>query len=358
MIGENKDNQIMSTTITDQLVEQVNTASEAIRNISEIHEVDIATAPREVVWEDGKVKLYHFKRETAPVAKTPVLVAYALVNRWEMMDLQPNRSFIRKLLSEGIDVYIIDWGYATRLDRYKTMEDYILGNINDCVDYVRNAHQMDAINLLGVCQGGTFSLMYASLFPQKIKNLVTLVTPVEFDVEDGLLFRWAKDLDIDAMVDGFNGVVPGDFLNTGFDLLKPMGKTRKYLNMPTTTRDKNKLMNFLRMEKWVADSPDQAGETYRAFIKEMYQENKLIKGEFKLDGKNVLLGNINMPILTIYASGDHIVPPSATKPIHDAVGSKDKELLEFPGGHIGVFVGGRSQKLLTPAIAKWLIKRD
>lgn len=348
----------MSTTMTDQMVEQVNTASEAIRNISEIHEVDIATAPREVVWEDGKVKLYHFKRETAAVAKTPVLVAYALVNRWEMMDLQPNRSFIRKLLSEGIDVYIIDWGYATRLDRYKTMEDYILGNINDCVDFVRNAHQMDAINLLGVCQGGTFSLMYSSLFPEKVKNLVTLVTPVEFDVEDGLLFRWAKDLDIDAMVDGFNGVVPGDFLNTGFDLLKPMGKTRKYLNMPTTTRDKNKLMNFLRMEKWVADSPDQAGETYRAFIKEMYQENKLIKGEFKLDGKEVHLENIKMPILTIYASGDHIVPPSATKPIHDAVSSKDKELLEFPGGHIGVFVGGRSQKLLTPAIAKWLIKRD
>ena len=266
----------MSETITDQLVEQVNTATEAIRNISEIHDIDIATASRELVWEDGKVKLYHFQRDTEPVARTPVLISYALVNRWEMMDLQPNRSFIRKLLSEGIDVYIIDWGYATRLDRYKTMEDYILGNINDCVDFVRQRHSMDQINLLGVCQGGTFSLIYSSLFPEKIKNLITLVTPVEFDIEEGLLFQWAKDLDVDALVDGFNGVVPGDFLNTGFDLLKPMGKVRKYFALPTTTRDKSKLMNFLRMEKWVADSPDQAGETYRCFIKEMYQQNKLI----------------------------------------------------------------------------------
>ena len=140
----------MSETITDQMVEQVNTATEAIRNISEIHDIDIATAPRDIVWEDGKVKLYHFKRESQAIAKTPVLISYALVNRWEMMDLQPNRSFIRKLLSEGIDVYIIDWGYATRLDRYKTMEDYILGNINDCMDFVRQRHGMEKINLLGV----------------------------------------------------------------------------------------------------------------------------------------------------------------------------------------------------------------
>jgi len=348
----------MSETITDQLVEQVNTATEAIRNISEIHEIDIATAPREVVMEDGKMKLYHFKRDTAPKAKTPVLVSYALVNRWEMMDLQPNRSFIRKLISEGIDVYLIDWGYATRMDRYKTMEDYILGYIHDSVNFICKRHEIDEVNLLGVCQGGTFSLIYSALFPEKIKNLITLVTPVEFDIDEGLLFKWAKDMDVDAMVDGFNGVIPGDFLNTGFDLLKPMGKVRKYMNMPATTRDKSRLMNFLRMEKWVADSPDQAGETYRRFIKAFYQRNELIKGEFTLGGRPVDLAKIDMPTLTIYAKSDHIVPPAATKPINDAIGSKDKELLEFPGGHIGVFVGGRSQKLLTPAIAKWLIKRD
>lgn len=348
----------MSENITDQMLEQVNTAAEAIRNVSDVQDIDIATAPRELVWQDGKVKLYHFVGEGEPKTKTPVLVAYALVNRWEMMDLQPDRSFIRKLISEGTDVYIIDWGYATRMDRYKTMEDYIQGHINDCVDYIREAHSIDKVNLLGVCQGGTFSLIYAALFPEKIKNLVTLVTPVDFDIDEGLLFKWAKDLDIDAMVDGFNGVVPGDFLNTGFDLLKPMSKARKFIGMPDAMKDKSRLMNFLRMEKWVADSPDQAGETYRCFIKQMYQQNQLIKGEFVLGGQKVDLKNITMPALTIYAKDDHIVPPAATKPINEAIGSSDKELMEFPGGHIGVFVGGRSQKLLTPAIAKWLADRD
>lgn len=117
-------------------------------------------------------------------------------------------------------------------------------------------------------------------------------------------------------------------------------------------------MNFLRMEKWVADSPAQAGETYRRFIKDFYQHNKLIHGEFNLGGHPVSLSKINMPVLTVYAKDDHIVPPASTIPIHEAISSKDKELLEFPGGHIGVFVGSRSQKLLTPAIAQWLIARD
>ncbi|MCB0640549.1 MAG: hypothetical protein KDC44_02880, partial [Phaeodactylibacter sp.] len=132
----------------------------------------------------------------------------------------------------------------------------------------------------------------------------------------------------------------------------------KYMALPQTLQRKDALENFLRMEKWVADSPDQAGDTYRQFIKDMYQENKLIQDRFELAGRPVRLKHIQMPILTIYAKSDHIVPPATTIPIHSAVRSKDKELLEFPGGHIGVFVGSRSQKILTPAISKWLIDRD
>ena len=82
---------------SDQVLESVNTVSDALRNIAEVHDVDIATAPRTTVWEDGKVKLYHFERDSKAEAKTPALISYALVNRWEMLDLQPNRSLIRKL---------------------------------------------------------------------------------------------------------------------------------------------------------------------------------------------------------------------------------------------------------------------
>jgi polyhydroxyalkanoate synthase len=141
-------------------------------------------------------------------------------------------------------------------------------------------------------------------------------------------------------------------------MLKPTAKTKKFQNIPDMFDNKDKLMNFLRMEYWVADSPDQAGECFRQFIKDLYQKNKLIKGELELEGKKVNLKNVTMPILTIYAAEDHLVPPSSTKPLNDLVGSTDKTLYEFPGGHIGVFVGARSQKELGPTIAKWYSERS
>jgi polyhydroxyalkanoate synthase len=324
--------------------------------LQKVAKVDVATAPKELVWQEDKIKLFHYKNDNV-TCKTPIIISYALVNRFDMMDLQPDRSIIRKLLSLGMDIYVIDWGYPTRADRYLSLNDYVNNYIDGSVDFVCKTHKIAQVNLLGVCQGGTMSLMYASLHPEKVKNLVTLVTPVDFNIQDGLLFKWAKHLDIDKIVDANGGIVPGDFLNFAFDMLKPTAKAKKYQNLTDVFDSEDKLMNFLRMEYWVADSPDQAGECFRQFIKDLYQKNKLLKGELELGGKKVNLKNITMPILTIYAAEDHLVPPSSTKPLNDAVSSTDKTLYEFPGGHIGVFVGGRSQKELGPTIAKWYSER-
>ena len=87
-------------------------------------------------------------------------------------------------------------------------------------------------------------------------------------------------------------------------------------------------------------------------------QNKLVKGELKIGEKEVNLKNVTMPLLNIFASADHIVPPSSTRVLNDLVGSADKELYEFKGGHIGVFVGSKSQKELAPAISDWLHKRQ
>jgi polyhydroxyalkanoate synthase len=353
----NKSSEALSN-MRDEVAQNASKIAKGLQVLNEIDEVDVATAPKKVVWSSDKVKLYHYENPNKITCKIPLLISYALVNRFDMMDLQPDKSFIRKLLQEGIDIYLIDWGYPTKVDRYLTMEDYINGYLDDAVDYIRRANQLDKINLLGVCQGGTFSLIYTALHNEKINTLTTLVTPVDFSVEDGLLFKWSRYLDIDAVVDGYDGLVPGEFLNLGFDMLKPLGKIRKLAGLADTMQDKDKLMNFLRMEKWINDSPAQAGECYRQFIKNMYQQNKLIKGEFKLDGKVVSLKNITVPLLNIYAEQDHLVPPSATIPLNDQVGSTDKQLLKFSGGHIGVFVGKKSQEVLAPTVSNWLKERS
>ncbi|WP_027624860.1 class III poly(R)-hydroxyalkanoic acid synthase subunit PhaC [Clostridium lundense] len=314
--------------------------------------------PKELIYKEDKMKLYHYTPLVKSPCKVPTLIVYALVNRQYMMDIQQDRSVIKNLLELGLDVYIIDWGYPTAEDRYLTMEDYIEGYINNAVDVICKNNNVDKVNLIGVCQGGTFSTIYSALHPSKIKNLVTMVTPIDFNIDEGLLFKWGKYLNIDNMVDAY-GVVPGSVMNSGFIILKPFQlMVDKYVGLIDNIDNADVMGNFMRMEKWIFDSPGQAGETLRQFVKDLYRDNKLVKGELVIGDKKVDLKNINMPLLNIYAEYDHLVPPSASKPLNDFVSSTDKEMCSFPVGHIGMYVSSKSQKEIAPKMAKWLMDRS
>jgi len=331
-------------------------------------EIPVGTTPSEVVYSEDKMRLLHYIPTVERPHPVPVLIVYALVNRYYILDLQPDKSVIKKMLAEGFDVYIIDWGYPSGPDRYLTLDDYVNGYIDRAVDRIREISGMDKITLLGVCQGGTLSTMYASLYPEKLKNLVALVTPVNFDTDKGLLNIWAKSMDFDRIVDCY-GIIPGDVLNAGFLLTDPFRlMIDKYVGMfdriecksdeACRLRNEETIRNFLRMEKWIFDSPGQAGEAYRQFMKDCYQKNLLIRNEMRLNGKKVDLRNITMPLLNVMAETDHLVPNEASIPLTDAVSSTDKETLIFPTGHIGIFVGSKSQREVVPKIAAWLKPRS
>jgi len=335
----------------------------AIENLSKLNEEDIqiGTAPKQAVYREDKLTLYRYEPMVKKPFAVPLLISYALVNRPYMVDLQEDRSLVRNLLKLGIDVYLIDWGYPGPVERWLTLDDYINGYINNCIDVICEEHGLDKINLLGICQGGTFSLCYAALHPEKLQNLITMVTPVDFHVEGtagcGLLNSWVRGMDADCMVDAF-GNIPGDFMNFGYLMLRPFAlNVGKYADLPDIAADQTKLLNFLRMEKWIFDSPDQAGEAWRQFIKDFYQGNKLIKGEVEIGGQPVDLDNITMPVLNLYAEQDHLVPPSSTLALEKFIGSTDYTAHSFPTGHIGMYVSGKVQKDLPPLIANWLKAR-
>lgn len=327
-------------------------------NMLLVEDLESGVTPRELVYREDKVSLYHYKtpgKESCPV---PLLVVYALVNRQYMMDIQQDRSLFRKLLEMGIDLYVIDWGYPTKIDKYLSMEDYIMGYMDNIVNFIKKKSGNEKINILGVCQGGTFSIIYSALFPEKVNSLVVMVAPVDFKTEDGLLNVWSNFMDVDLMVEVF-GNIPGEFMNLGFLWLKPFQLLiDKYVGLFDNMDDPYVVHNFMRMEKWIFDSPDQAGETFRKFIKDMYQGNKLVKGTFTLGGRRVDLRKITMPVLNIFGEQDHLVPPSCSRPLSKMVGSRDVTTKPFNLGHIGMYVSSRSQKELAPTVAAWLIERS
>jgi polyhydroxyalkanoate synthase subunit PhaC len=340
--------------------------AKGVKRLGEFTEDDlaIATTPADEVYREDMVRLYRCRPTGAKRKGIAVLIVYALVGRYQMIDLETDRSFVRKLLAEGIDVYYLDWGNPTQAQRWLTIDDYVSGYLDNCVDTVREREGLEQINLMGICQGGIFSTCYAALFPEKISRLILTVTPIDFhgDIDapmrgSGYMNLWARSLapaDIDALVDSM-GNSPGTSIGFSFLMMNPIANLAKYsIELLDILDDDQKLLGFLRMERWISDRPNNPGEVVRQWFKDLYQGNKLVKNELVLGGRVVDLRRITMPVLNIYAEGDVVVPNSCSQGLQGRFGTKDYTELGVPGGHIGTFVGGKAQKILAPSIVKWL----
>jgi polyhydroxyalkanoate synthase len=342
-----------------EVVEKVPAVPDAAETMED---VEVGTTPSEVVYEENKLELLHYE----PIAETthdvPILIVYALVNRPYILDLQAERSVVRRLLEAGFDVYLIDWGEPTLLDHSLTLADYVDRYIDNSVDVVRDRAGVDEVSLLGYCMGGTMSAMYAALHPEKVRNLALMAAGLHFEETGGVLETWGDDeyFDPEAVADTY-GNVPATFLDVGFALMDPVENyVSKYVQFFEHLDDEDFVENFARMERWLDDGVDIAGSTFVQFIEEVYQQNALYENELHLADQHVDLGNIDMPLLQIVAEYDHLVPPAASKPFNEVVPSEDTEIIEYPTGHIGMSVSSKSHADggLWDDVTDWFAERS
>jgi polyhydroxyalkanoate synthase subunit PhaC len=320
--------------------------------------VTVGCSERRPVWQFGRTTLYQYRPlEARPrgEATRPLLVCFALVNRPYVLDLQPERSLIRRLLESGRSVYLIDWGEPEEGGR-TDLAEYVIDHLGGCVRYLCSSLDLPAVDLLGVCQGGVFSLCYSALDPARVANLVTLTTPVDFRTEADLLSRWVQGLDTE-LVAGL-GNVPGELLNGMFLSLMPLRLgQQKYVRLLTQDATQASIDDFVRMEKWIFDSPPQSGAALAQYVRWFYQENRLIRGTLELAGRPVRLAAVRQPILNLYALEDHIVPPAASAALGRHVGSRDYSAHSYATGHIGMYVSRSAQENIPRRISAWLAER-
>jgi polyhydroxyalkanoate synthase len=323
--------------------------------------VRVGRTPHDIVYTDGKLKLLHYHPMTKKKkVSVPILITYALINRPYILDLQPDRSVIQRLLLEGFDVYMIDWGDPDEDDRTLTMKDHIEGYMDNVVNWIKKETKSKQINLFGYCQGGTFSVMYAALHPKNIRNLIIMAAPLIFETDKGILHIWSKKeyFDVDKLVDTM-GNVPGEFMNMTYAMLDPVNNLyTKYMRFMTQVDDTGFVEMFFRMERWINDSPAQPGETFREFIKNGYQDNLLVQNKWRIGRRVVNLKKIDMPLLLIIGTFDHLVPPEATRAFPDYVSSKEKKTIEIASGHIGLSVSSKAHKELWPEVCEWIGKHS
>jgi polyhydroxyalkanoate synthase len=294
-----------------------------------------------------------------------VLVIYAFINRHYILDLLPEVSVIRSLLSHGLDIFATDWGTPSANDKGLTIGHFVNRYLDKSIDFIRKITKSDKVSLLGYCWGGDLALMYAAIHPEKVKNLITIATPGDFGLDDSLLSVWTKAIKEDYLLNAF-GNFPGIVLNAAFILRNPIEYSHKYFHFFEQPRNLQDAAEFTATETWLYDSPPIIGGIYKEFTEYCYRQNLLIKSKMKIEEANdkdndkaINLKNVNMPFLNIIAKRDDLVAPSSSKALNDALTeSQDNDLIEFNSGHVGLMIGKKAHKELWPKVGVWLRMRS
>ena len=320
--------------------------------------IEVGSTPNEIVHEARLYRLLHYRPMVSKTAKTPILFVYALINRSYILDLQPDKSWIRNLLGQGFDIYLIDWKTPARVDKYVSFDDYVNEYIDDCVEYVRTKTSVNKITLHGYCMGATMSAIYSTLHEDKIRNLATIAPVIDSNQDTTVLGNFSRHLDADRMFNSI-GNLPSEQLYALFSTLKPFKQgVNKYFNLVENIDNDEFVQNFLRVEKWLYDTPPIAGETFRQWITDIYQRNLLVANEMKIGNEIIDLSRIKIPLLNIVAEEDHLVSPQCSASLNDAVSSPDKRLMRFHTGHVGLIASSYSQNNVLPKVGQWIKARS
>jgi polyhydroxyalkanoate synthase len=350
----------MQTAAVDQMLKGWQRALAWPKVVDHATHVRVGTTPHDVVYEEDTLKLLHYRNEYGVKYREAILICYALVNRPYILDLQPGRSVVEQMLKGGFDVYLIDWGVPTAADRSLRLEDYVGGLMKNVADFVRQMAGGIAPHLFGYCMGGTMSAMFAALYPELVHTLALMAAPIDFSGDECLLHLWTQEkyFDVDKLIDAY-GNCPAPLLQGSFQMMKPVANyVEKYLTFSENMHHDGYLENFFAMEKWGQDNIPVAGETFRQFVKCLYQRNQLANGQFRLNNVPVDLKRITCPILLLTADADHLVLPTSTLAAQWLVGSTDVKAMNLRAGHVGLAVSSKAHRQFWPEAVRWLASKS
>jgi polyhydroxyalkanoate synthase len=324
-------------------------------------EKDFDLAPFDIMSVKAKTRLLHYHHNNGAKGKDEdkrqtLLIICAPINRFHIMDISQDRSVVKSLLSKGLDVYMLDWGYPTWEDSSLSLTDYV-NYVKDAVQDIKDKTGTAKVSILGYCWGGIIALVYAALNNENLRSLTLMAAPVDFSKDNTILANWSRVIDSDKIVDEFRHL-DGQVLDIGFLMRNPPRYTfDKYLNLFKRSNDKQYVDNFISVEKWLYDTPIIPGNFYRQVINDCYKNNLLISNKMKADGNIIDLKKITAPLLTIVAQNDDLVSPESTLAITDYVSSEDKASLTIPGGHIGLCISTKAHEKLWPEVVKWILSK-
>jgi polyhydroxyalkanoate synthase subunit PhaC len=321
-------------------------------------EPEIGPTPRQEIYRTNKSRLYRY--QSRRTHRTPILFVPNLgISRPYIFDLMPKGSFVEHMTQQGFDFFLVDWGVFGPEDNGFSVEDAVAKVLPRLAARALEASGASEISVIGYCMGAPLSASFLTThhdFP--VRNYVDMAGPIDFS-QVGLFGLWLdpRFFDVDKYVDTLGGI-PSDMIKAGFKLLKPTMDLSTNLNLWWNLWNPEYVAGFNALNKWANEYVAFPGEFFRQWVKEFYQQNKLIRGDLVMGGRRVDLRTMTCPVLAVGAKEDNIAPPGCVKPLIQAVASTDREYVELPGGHISLIAGRGASVHCWPKVSAWLAARS
>lgn len=263
-------------------------------------------------------------------------------------DYDLNQSLVEASLKSGKETYSAEWKSANYNQTSNSIDDCII-SMKKCIDKIGKK-----VSLIGLCQGGWQSAIYASLFPEDVSSLVLAAAPIDFHEGNGMITQYAKLYPIEffqSLVAMGGGVLNGGFMVMGFKMMNPVDRfITDYMDLFEHIDDETFVKRARKFRGWYEYTQNLPGKFYLQVVKELFKDNKLVKGSLNILGRKVDMQNISCPLYLIAGEKDDITLPDQVFAAENYVSSNVITKLTVPAGHIGVFMGTKIVRDYWPAI--------
>ena len=297
---------------------------------------NVATTEGAVVYENELFQLLEYKPLTTKVYERPFLLVPPCINKFYILDLQPDNSFIRYAVEQGHRTFVVSWRNPHEDLAHKTWDDYVEDGAMAAIDVVQSITGADQINALGFCVGGTILsnalAVMAARGQEPVASATFLTTLIDF-ADTGILDVFIDEAFVQfrELQMGKGGLMKGQDLASTFSFLRPNDLVWNYV-----------VGNYLKGETpppfdllyWNSDSTNLPGPFYAWYLRNFYLENNLVKpGKLTVCGEKMDLSNLTLPVYVYGSREDHIVPINAAYASTQVLPGK-KRFVMGASGHI------------------------
>jgi len=271
---------------------------------------NVATAPGKVIFQNDIIQLIQYAPSTEAVHATPLLIVPPWINKFYILDLGPQKSFIRYMVGKGFTVCVVSWVNPDERLKDKTFEDYMTDGLLAATNAVKREMGVEKINVIGYCVGGTLlgtTLAYlAARGEEPFASATFFAAQVDF-TKAGDLMLFIDDTQLKALEEMMaeRGYLDGSRMATVFNMLRPKDLIWPYI-----------VNNYMLGKKpfpfdllfWNQDSTRMTPANHNFYLREFYHENKLARGQMSIGGVKLDLAKVKLPIYELCAKEDHIAP--------------------------------------------------